>query len=173
TKSANTDYEPAFEGQTRAPGLQTQTPYEGVVANDELTAPWGIEALPDGRLLISENRGNLRIFNPETAKLSDEIKGIPEVDDKGKGGLLGLTLDPDFSNNRMIYWVFSEKGADGNHSTVDKGKLSDDETSTENPQLIYRSTPTYDGDKHFGGRVLFDADGNLFVSIGERSDKGI
>ena len=173
TKSANTDYEPAFEGQTRAPGLQTKTPYEGVVVNDELSAPWGIEALPDGRLLISENRGNFRIFNPETAELSDEIKGIPEVDDKGQGGLLGLTLDPDFSNNRMIYWVFSEKVADGNHSAVAKGKLSDDETSIENPQVIYRSTPTYDGDKHFGGRVLFDADGNLFVSIGERSDKGI
>lgn len=173
TENPNTDYEPAFEGQTRAAGLQTETEFEGIILTESLTAPWGIVSLPDNRLLITENKGNFRIFNPENNELSAEITGIPEVDDDGQGGLLGLTLDPDFENNRMIYWVFSERVAEGNHSAVAKGKLSDDETNIENAQVIYRSTPTYNGNKHFGGRVIFDENGNLFVSIGERSDKGI
>lgn len=173
TSEANTDYEPAFEGQTRAPGLKTETAYESQVVSDELSAPWGIETLPDGRLLITEKAGQMRIFNPETNVLSDQITGILEVDDAGQGGLLGVAIDPDFSSNRMVYWVFSERVADGNHSAVAKGKLSEDESTIENVQVIYRSTPTYNGDKHYGGRVVFDPKGNLFVSIGERSDKGI
>lgn len=173
TENPNTNYEPAFEGQTRAPGLQTETEYEGIILTESLSSPWGIVALPDNRLLITENAGSFRIFNPENASLSEKITGIPEVDNDGQGGLLGLTLDPDFENNRMIYWVFSERVANGNHSAVAKGKLSEDETRIENAEVIYRSIPTYNGNKHFGGRVIFDNNGNLFVSIGERSDKGI
>lgn len=173
TEDPNTDFEPSFEGQTRAPGLVTSTEYEGTLITSDLDEPWGITPLPDGRLLITENEGNMRIVNPDNGEIGDEITGIPDVDDKGQGGLLGLTLDPNFSSNKMIYWVFSEKVANGNHSAVAKGKLSSDEKSIENPQVIYRSTPTYNGDKHFGGRIIFDNDGNLFVSIGERSDKGI
>lgn len=171
TNDPNTDYTPAFEGQTRIAGVKTTTPYEGVLVTSDLSSPWGIAALPDGRLLITENKGNMRIVDPSTGEMGDKITGIPEVDDKGQGGLLGLTLDPEFTSNRMVYWMFSEPVADGNHSVVAKGRLSDDEKTIENAQVIYRSTPTYDGDKHFGGRVIFDKNGNLFVSIGERSDK--
>lgn len=170
TKEANTDYKPAFEGQTRIDGVTTSTSFESTVIANDLNAPWGIVALPDGRLLITENAGSMRIVNPTSGEVGEKISGIPTVDDRGQGGLLGLTLDPDFSSNRMIYWVFSEKVAAGNHAAVAKGRLSDDEKTIEKPQVIYRVTPTYDGDKHFGGRIIFDKEGNLFVSSGERSD---
>jgi glucose/arabinose dehydrogenase len=171
TEKANTDYKPAFEGQTRIAAVTTQTAYEGTVITDQLNAPWGIAVLPDGRLLISEKKGSMRLIDPVSGTLSEKITGIGEVDDDGQGGLLGLTLDPDFASNRMVYWVFSEKANQGNHTAVAKGKLATDEKSVENTQVIYRALPTYDGDKHYGGRILFDPEGNLLVSTGERSDQ--
>src|SRR5690606_22562982 len=171
TNDPNTDYKPAFEGQTRAPGVKTTTKYEGTIITESLSSPWAVVALPDGRLLVNENAGNMRIVDPATGELGDAITGIPAVDDNGQGGLLGLTLDPNFSSNRMVYWVFSERVADGNHTAVAKGRLSDDEKTIENAQVIYRALPSYDGRLHYGGRIIFDKDGNLFVSTGERSDK--
>jgi len=173
TKKANTDYKPAFEGQTRIAGVKTNTPITSTVLTKSLKSPWGIAPLPNGRLLITENAGQMRIADPETGQLGDAIKGIPEVDNRGQGGLLGLTLSPDFQNNRMVFWVFSEKVKEGNHTAVAKGRLADDEKTIENAEVIYRAVPTYDGTKHYGGRIVFDKEGNLFVSIGERSDKEV
>ena len=82
-----------------------------------------------------------------------------------------MALAPDFSESQLIYWVFSEQVGDGNHTAVAKGRLSDDESAIENATVIYRAVPSYDGDKHYGGRIVFDQNGDLFVSIGERSDK--
>ncbi len=171
TNKANTNYKPAFEGQTRIAGIKTTTSYEGVIVTKSLNAPWGIVTLPDGRLLITENGGHMRIVNATNGQVGEAITGMPEVDDRGQGGLLGLALDPDFSSNRMVYWVFSEKVANGNHTAVAKGRLADDEKTIENAQVIYRATPTYNGRLHYGGRIIFDKDGNLFASTGERSDK--
>ena len=99
-----------------------------------------------------------------------KVEGFPTVDSKAQGGLLDVALDPDFKNNRMIYWTFSEPVSGGNHTAVGKGKLSGDEKTIESPQVIFRATPTYDGKLHYGSRLVFDKDGNLFVSTGERSD---
>lgn len=170
TGNANTDYKPAFEGQTRIAGVRTSTPYEGVEVTKALNSPWGVVSLPDGRLLITEKKGPMVILDPKNGQVSERITGIPEVDSRGQGGLLGLTLAPDFSTSRMVYWVFSEKVADGNHTAVARGRLADDEKTIENAQVIYRATPTFDGTMHYGGRILFDKDGNLFVSTGERSE---
>ena len=169
TEKPNTDYKPAFEGQTRIAAVKTQTPYEGTILTKDLKKPWGIAILPDGRLLITEKEGTMRIATT-SGQLSEPITGIPEVDSKGQGGLLGLTLDPDFNSNRMVYWTFSEKRPGGNLTAVAKGKLSADEKKIEGATVIYRATPVYDGDKHYGSRILFDKSGNLFVSTGERSD---
>ena len=169
TQKPNTDYQPAFAGQTRIAGVKTSTPWEGVVLTKDLKKPWGITGLPDGRLLITEKGGTMRIATP-AGQLSDAITGIPAVDDKGQGGLLGVTLDPQFVSNRMIYWSFSEKQGNGNLTAIAKGSLSADEKRIENATVIYRATPAYNGDKHFGGRLLFDASGNLVISTGERSD---
>jgi glucose/arabinose dehydrogenase len=170
SRKPNTDYKPAFEGQTRIGGVITSTPYEGRVITRSLSSPWGIVPLPDGRLLITEKKGNMVIVDPLSGYLSGPIRGIPEVDDRGQGGLLGLVLDPEFLSNRMIYWVFSEKVAEGNHTAVAKGRLSNDEKTIENVKVIYRALPTYEGTLHYGGRAIFDKEGNLFISTGERSD---
>src|SRR5690606_33147295 len=105
-----------------------------------------------------------------TGELSAPIVGLPAVNANGQGGLLGLTLDPDFSSNRMVYWVFSENTAGGTLTAAAKGRLADDEKRIENATVIYRATPAFAGTLHYGGRILFDKSGHLFVSTGERSD---
>lgn len=165
----NTDIAAAFEGQTRVQGVKTSVPYEAQVIASGLGKPWGIINLPDGRFLITEKSGSMIIVSKD-GKTKHTVGGFPKVDDRGQGGLLDVALDPEFQNNRMIYWVFSEPVSGGNHTAVAKGKLSADEKSVENPVVIFRAVPTYDGDKHYGSRILFDKDGNIFVTTGERSD---
>ncbi|HJT73082.1 MAG TPA: PQQ-dependent sugar dehydrogenase [Chitinophaga sp.] len=169
TKPPNTDYKPAFAGQTRIAGVKTKTPYGFTILSSALESPWGITVLPDGRLLITEKKGVMRIATT-TGQLSAPITGLPQVNADGQGGLLGLRVDPDFSNNRMVYWVFSEPLPEGNLTAVAKGKLSADEKSIEGATVIYRATPAYKGTLHYGGRILFDKSGNLIISTGERSD---
>ncbi len=169
TKSPNTDYKPAFAGQTRIGGVKTSTPYEGKLLTSALAKPWGITALPDGRLLITEKGGAMKIAST-TGTISAAITGIPAVNSSGQGGLLGVTLDPAFANNRMVYWTFSEATPEGNLTSVAKGKLSADDTKMENAAVIYRATPAYKGNLHYGSRILFDKTGNIVFSTGERSD---
>lgn len=164
----NTKYKPAFTGQTRIFGIQTDSSYESKIITTNLTSPWGIKSLPDGRLLITQKTGTLRIV-ATSGEVSNPITGIPAVNSSGQGGLLGLCLDPDFSSNRMIYWVFSEAVTGGNITAVAKGKLAIDEKTIESATVIYRSSPANASNLHYGGRILFDKTGNLIVSTGERS----
>jgi len=168
TNPANTSYTPAFSGQTRIGSIKTTTTISSKAIATSLTSPWGITSLPDGRLLITEKRGNMRIVS-QTGTVGSPINGIPSVNSEGQGGLLGLTLDPQFSTNRMIYWVFSENTSGGTVTAVAKGKLSANETTIENATVIYRANPAANSTLHYGGRILFDATGNLLVSTGERS----
>lgn len=169
SKSPNTDYKPAFAGQTRVAAVKTKATYTGRVLSSGLKSPWGITTLPDGRFLITEKRGAMRIATT-AGEIGEAIAGIPEVNFRGQGGLLGVTIDPAFAQNRMVYWVFSENTTGGNLTSVAKGKLSADEKKMENVTVIYRAEPAYSGTLHYGGRILFDKSGNLFVSTGERSD---
>ncbi len=169
TKPANTNYTPAFTGQTRIGSVKTTTAFEGKVLSSGLNRPWGLTALPDGRLLITEKSGTMRLASTSGA-LSAPISGMPAVNAAGQGGLLGVTVDPQFSTNRMVYWTFAENTPEGNLTAVGKGTLSADDARIENATVIYRATPAYRGNLHYGSRILFDAAGNLFVSTGERSD---
>jgi glucose/arabinose dehydrogenase len=169
TNKPNADYKPAFTGQTRIAGVKTKTPYEGTVLSSALESPWGITTLPDGRLLITEKKGTMRIATT-AGQVSAPITGLPKVNANGQGGLLGVRVDPDFNTNRLVYWVFSEPLPEGNLTAVAKGKLAADEKSIEGATVIYRATPAYKGTLHYGGRILFDKDGNLIISTGERSD---
>ncbi|MGC1242110.1 MAG: PQQ-dependent sugar dehydrogenase [Chryseosolibacter sp.] len=169
TKEANTDYKPAFDGQTRIAGVKTATPYEFAILDSTLNKPWGVTALPDGRFIITEKGGTMRIASG-TGSMGSPLRGIPKVNSEGQGGLLGICLDPSFDQNRMVYWAFSEPLPGGNVTAVAKGKLSSDEKSMEGVKVIYRATPAYKGTLHYGGRVLFSKDGHLYVSTGERSD---
>ena len=168
TNAPNSNYKPAFAGQTRASGLKTNTAYEAKIITSSLAAPWGVKSLPDGRLLVTQKAGNLRIVTA-AGEVGAQITGIPAVNPAGQGGLLGLCLDPEFVSNRMIYWVFSEAVSGGNQTSVAKGRLSNDEKTIEGVTTIYRANPANPSDLHYGGRILFDPTGNLIVSTGERS----
>ncbi len=170
TKSPNSTYPSAFVGQTRVGAVKTQTPYAAKVLTEGLTSPWGVKSLPDGRLIITEKSGVMRIAKV-SGELSKPITGAPAVNSDGQGGLLGITIDPNFQKNRMIYWTFSENVTGGTHTSVAKGKLSADETKIEGATVIYRATPAHKGNLHYGGRIIFDKNGDLFVSTGERSDR--
>ena len=169
TQKANSDYKPAFEGQTRIGEIKSVTAYEGKVLSGELKNPWGITSLPDGRLIITEKAGTMRIATT-AGVLSAPITGIPTVNADGQGGLLGIRVDPDFTKNRMVYWVFAEARPGGNLTAVAKGKLSADEKKIEGATVIYRATPAFPSNLHYGGRILFDKNGDLIISTGERSD---
>jgi glucose/arabinose dehydrogenase len=172
TNPANTSYKPAFAGQTRTSAVKTTTSWAGRVLTESLRSPWGISTLPDGRLLITEKAGTLRIVTT-SGETSEAITGIPTVNAGGQGGLLGIRVDPAFATNRMVYWVFSESTANGNLTAVAKGRLSANERQIESPTVIYRATPGYGGTLHYGGRIVFDQSGNLLISTGERSDAAV
>jgi glucose/arabinose dehydrogenase len=170
TVAPNTAYSPAFAGQTRVGGVTTPTSsYRATVVTSRLTSPWGVVSLPDGRLLVTEKAGQLRIVTAAGA-VSNPITGLPAVNAAGQGGLLGLCLDPDFATNRLVYWSFAEARPGGNLTAIGKGRLATDERTLEGATVIYRAEPAYAGTLHYGGRVVFDRNGNLVVSTGERSD---
>ncbi|MXV16776.1 PQQ-dependent sugar dehydrogenase [Hufsiella ginkgonis] len=169
TKSPNSDYKPAFAGQTRIVRVTTKSAYESKIVTSSLRFPWGIAPLPDGRFVVTEKEGNMRIVSA-AGQVGEPISGVPQVNRNGQGGLLGVCLSPAFTRDKMIYWAFSEKSEQGNVTAVARGKLSADEKSLESVTVIYRATPAYNGTLHYGGRVLFSKDGSLFLSTGERSD---
>lgn len=169
TGKPNADYKPAFAGQTRAPGAKTKTALNIEVLNSSLENPWAIAILPDGRFLITEKPGSMRILTAQ-GQPDKKITGLPEVISEGQGGLLDVILDPDFASNRMVFWNYSENTPQGTRLAVAKGRLSDDETKFENISTIYRVSPAFPSNLHYGSRIVFDKQGNLIVSTGERSD---
>lgn len=169
TNPPNTNYPPAFEGQTRIYGIKTFTPLKVEVLTSGLSSPWGVEVLPDGRFIITQKAGSIAIVSA-SGTIEQVIPVTPSVANAGQGGLLDVVLDPDFNQNRMIYWSFSQPVSGGNLTAVAKGKLSAGSNSIESPAVIFQATPSYNGTLHFGGRMIFDNQGNLLIGTGERSD---
>lgn len=172
TEKPTADYKPAFEGQTRIAGVKTSTPLDISILNGKLENPWAISVLPNGGFLITQKQGTMVILDA-SGKLTKKIEGLPKVDASGQGGLLDVTLDPDFAKNRMVYWAYSEPQNKGVLLAIAKGKLSSSETRIENQTIIYRATPAHTGKLQYGSRIVFDKNGNLFVSTGERSDREV
>jgi glucose/arabinose dehydrogenase len=170
TRPANgASQQPAFPGQTRAPGVRTETAMAHSVVASGLEHPWGLALLPDGRWLVTERPGRLRIITAGGA-VGEPVAGLPAVDARGQGGLLDVVVGPTFGADRLIYWSYAEPREGGNATSVARGRLSDDGTRVEAVQVIFRALPVYDGDKHFGSALAFDGAGHLFVTLGERSD---
>ena len=169
TKKANSAYKPAFNGQTRIAGVRTVTSYKVDKLADKLGIPWAIIPMPDGRLLITDRTGFMQIRTAD-GKLVKKITGFPAVDPGGQGGMLDVALDPDFKSNKIIYWSFSEKKDNANLTAVAKGKLDEAAAKIQTPEIIFRATPALKNTNlHFGSRLVFDKNGNLYVSSGERS----
>lgn len=168
TRKANTTYKPSFSGQTRVAGVKTVTPYKDEKIAEKIGKPWAVVPMTDGRLLITDKTGFMQIYT-SSGVLVKKITGFPEVDSKGQGGLLDVALDPAFTKNKTIYWSFSEKYGKGNLMAVAKGQLNETAGLIDNPIVIFRATPALSSGAHFGSRLIFHKDGNLFVSTGERS----
>ncbi|HEX6923955.1 MAG TPA: PQQ-dependent sugar dehydrogenase [Longimicrobiaceae bacterium] len=164
------DQSPAFPGQTRACGVQSNVDFQVTVLATGLEHPWSVEPLPDGDLLVTERPGRMRIISA-TGEVGEPVRGIPAVFAEGQGGLLDVALSPNFESDRTIFWSFSEPREEGKNATsVARGVLSEDRNAVENVQVIFRSLPAYNGRNHFGSRLAFGPDGMLYVTTGERSD---
>jgi aldose sugar dehydrogenase len=168
TKAPNSDYKPAFVGQTRTAGVKTNTPYTVDKIADKLGPPFAIVAMPDGRLMVTIKAGYMEIHD-KNGVLVKKITGLPAVVYSGQGGLLDVAFDPNFIKNRMIYWSYSEDNPPASLTAVAKGKLNEAEGRVDDVTVIFRATPAVRSTLQYGSRLVFDKDGNLFVSFGEKS----
>ena len=161
--------EPAFAGQTRAPVIADPIALDAETLGARLENPWGMDQLPDGRWLVTERPGRMRILGPE-GDPSPPIEGLPEVFSGGQGGLLDVTLRDDFAETRRVWWSFAEpRGGGTNATAVATGVLSEDGARMDQVEVIFRQEPAWDSSAHFGSRLVFDTEGALFVTTGERS----
>jgi len=144
-------------------------PIEGKVGTETvaegLEHPWALAFLPDGRMLVTERPGRLRLVEKD-GRLSKPLAGVPEVAAKGQGGLLDVALDPGFEESRLVYLSYAEPGEGGAGTAVARGRLG--EGGLENVQVIYRQQPKVSGNGHFGSRLVFGRDGKLFITQGDR-----
>lgn len=140
--------------------------------------PWAMTFLPDGRMLVTEKSGTLKLVSAD-GKISAEVSGAPTVDSGGQGGLMDVVLHPDFANNGMVYLSWSESGAGGKGVALGRGKLVETQVqcvrapcpavaSLEGFTTIFRASPFVSGDGHYSGRIAFSPDGHLFFTNGER-----
>lgn len=134
-----------------------------------LDHPWGMAFLPDGRLLVTERPGRLRVVERNGA-VGRPITGVPAVAAVGQGGLLDVALDPAFFDNHLIYLSFAERRPDGLATAVARARLSPDADALSDVTIIFRQQPAWSGSNHFGSRLVFAPDGTLFVTLGERFD---
>jgi aldose sugar dehydrogenase len=133
---------------------------------ENLDHPWGMAFLPDGRLLVTERAGTLRILEKDST-VSQPLSGTPEVFAKDQGGMLDVALHPNFEENRFIYLTFAEQGQDSTATTaLGRGKFNND--AITDFEVIFRMEPYMDGAKHFGGRIVFTPDNEIFLTLAER-----
>ena len=131
-----------------------------------LEHPWALAFLPDGRILVTERPGRLRIVDAN-GRLSEPLGGVPAVHAVGQGGLLDVAIDPDFAQNQLVYLSFSEPAEGGTSGTsVARGRLGNGRL--ENVQVIYRQQPKVRSGGHYGSRLVFSRDGKLFITQGDR-----
>lgn len=131
--------------------------------------PWGMAFLPDGNLLVTERQGQLRHITISSAAISEPIAGVPDVAATGQGGLLDVTLDPDFATSRLVFLSFSRPVDGGSATAVFRARLSDDAKSLEGGNIIFTQNIAASTGQHFGSRLVFDRDGQLFVTTGDRN----
>src|SRR5688572_21944057 len=154
--------------KAQAPRSPTPESVKGVVDFQTIAKglehAWSLAFLPDGRMLVTERPGRLRIVSSD-GRVSEPLAGVPRVYASGQGGLLDVALSPAFDKDRLVYLSFAESG-EGAGTAVARGRLG--ERGLENTQVIWRQQPKVSGANHFGSRIVFRRDGTLFVTLGER-----
>ena len=155
---------------TKAPQQRSQRPVVAETFAKGLVHPWGLAFLPDGRLLVTERPGRLRIVNQQ-GQVLPPVAGVPDVYASGQGGLLDVALAPDFASSQWVYLSYAEpRGGGRNGTSVARGKFvaTPEAARLQETQVIFRQEPAYASSHHFGSRLVFMPDGSLFVTAGER-----
>lgn len=170
TRPANApDQKPAFAGQYRAPERKANVAFDVVTVAQGLENPWSLAFLPNGKMLVTERPGRLRVLGAD-GTLSAPVSGLPMVDTRGQGGLFDVVLDPAFQKNGLIYWAYAEPGNGVNNTAAARGRFVDGPApKVEDVQVIFHQAPSLNSTLHFGGRIVFSRDGTLFITLGDRS----
>ena len=156
---------PASHGQA----IKTQEHVVRLVKVVEgLEYPWGLAFLPDGRMLVTERPGRLRIVGKDGKLVSQAVAGLPQVAVHGQGGLLDVALHPRFTQNELVYLSYAARGEGGISTEVARGRLSGNRL--ENVEVIFRQQPKSGSGRHFGSRLVFDREGYLYITLGDRGD---
>lgn len=134
-----------------------------------LEHPWSLAFLPDGRLLVTERPGRLRLVDRNGKLESRPVPGLPKIAEHGQGGLLDVVLHPKYSENSLVYFSFAGRGKGGVSTEVGRGRLAGDRL--ENVQVIFRQQPKTEAGQHFGSRLVFDRAGFLYITLGDRGDR--
>jgi glucose/arabinose dehydrogenase len=161
---------PAFPGQTRAPAPAAHSAYRIVPVAQGLNHPWSLTWLPDGRMLVTERPGRLRIVAAD-GTLSPPVSGVPAVAADNTGGLLDVVLDPRFRANRLIYLTYLEPRDGGTNAiSVARGRLVEHAgaPSLKDVSVILRTGPSTTGGDNVGSRLAFGRDGRLYITLGDR-----
>jgi aldose sugar dehydrogenase len=140
--------------------LEVQTVATGLVH------PWALAFLPDGKMLVTERPGRMRIVSPE-GQLSPPLKGVPDVWASGQGGLLDIITDKGFAQNRTIYFCYAERTGGGGRTALARAKLNDGSGRLDDVKVIFRQEGPLSSGNHYGCRIVQAADNNLFVTLGE------
>jgi len=161
---------PAFAEQTRAPAVHTETPFKVTEIAAGFANPWGLAFLPDGRLFVTEKSAGKLLVVSLGGKKPIAVEGVPRVVGEDQGGLLDVALAPDYGTSKQLYLSYYEPREGGNGLAVLRARFVDGaQPKLDEARVIFRMQPTLDSTKHAGGRLVFAADGNLFITLGERS----
>ncbi len=153
--------------QASTAAQQANLPFQVQVVTD-FESPWAMTFLPDNRMLITEKSGTLYLVSAD-GQQRKRVSGIPTVASEGQGGLMDVVLHPGFTNNRFVYFSYSEAGPGGKGVVLARGVLADTESpALQNVETLFRAVPYVDGNGHFSGRIAFSPDGHLFFTNGER-----
>lgn len=169
TRIPNTDFKPAFVGQTRASSTLTQVSYSYSIIHQDLVEPWGIDVLPDGMLAITEKQGQLVLLEADGTFIT-RITGFPSINTQNQGGLLDVSISPDFENDSMLYFTYASLTTQGSATTIGRAELDLQNKRLNNFETIFTALPYLTGNNHLGGRIVFDDKQNIYLTTGDRQD---